>query len=376
MKVAIVCDWLTETGGAERVIKAVHELFPEAPIYTSQYRRQRAKGFEDCTVKTGWLNFLPAKVRRLVPFFRNLYFSRLNLSHYDLVISIVNAEAKAVKTGPDSLHIAYLQGPPTQYYWGLYDDYIKNPGFGKLNFLARWGLKLLVKPLRRADWRDAQKADYLLANSAYVAAEIKKYYGRQAEVLWPPVAVKSLQKLIKLGLPAKRSGFITAGRQVNWKRIDLAIKACHKLGQKLLVIGDGPEHQRLVELAKGSHQIKFLPSYNNAADIVQHFNSAKAFIFPSLEPFGITPIEALACGTPVVAFKRGGAQDFIKDGQNGLFFNQQTVGSLAKALKKLNHLTFDNQAIMKTAAAFDEANFKSRLLSIIKQYQSQNRRHG
>ncbi|MCL1876667.1 glycosyltransferase [Candidatus Saccharibacteria bacterium] len=367
-KVAIVCDWLTEIGGAERVLKAVCEIFPDAPIYTSQYRPKRAVWFRGHDVRTGWLNIFPAGLRRFMPFFRNLYFGHLDLSKYDLVISIANAEVKGVKTRSDAVHISYLQGPPTQYYWGLYDQYLKNPGFGALNFLARWGLKLLVKPLRKTDYKFAQKPDFLIANSDYVKDEIKKYYGRDAATVHPNVDVERIRELAGgLNLDSarlskdgekERNIFLIAGRQVSWKRVDLAIVACIKTGDELLVIGDGPEHKNLVKLARGHDNIKFLPKYNGAAEIVQYFRSARAFLFPSLEPFGITPIEALATGTPVIALKRGGALDFIQDGKNGVFFDEQNVDSLVAVIKKFGKMKFDSAKISMTAREFSEQNFK------------------
>ena len=230
MKVAIVVDWLTEVGGAERVLLAVHQLYPDAPIYTSQYRPRRIDWFKDADVRAGWLNILPRGLRKFMAPLRVFYFKHLDLSEYDLVISIANAEAKGVKTSPSSVHVAYLQGPPTQYYWGQYDAYIKNPGFGKLNFLARWGLKTLIKPMRKADLAEAKRPDLLIANSNYVANEIKKYYTRDSQVVYPPVDVSGLRhtKVKPVNPFGKAEFYVVTGRQVNWKRVDLAVDACIK----------------------------------------------------------------------------------------------------------------------------------------------------
>ncbi|MDR0957498.1 MAG: glycosyltransferase [Candidatus Nomurabacteria bacterium] len=368
-KVAIVCDWLTEIGGAEQVLKAVHKMFPRAPIYTSQYRPKRA-GFREADVRTGWLNILPAGWRRFMPFLRGFYFKHLDLSEYDFVISVVNAEAKGVKTRAGAVHVAYLQGPPTQYYWGLYDQYLKNPGFGKLNFLARFGLRVLVRPLRRADYKAAQKPDFLIANSNYVAEEVRKYYGREAVVVHPPVDVKKIFELVDAGGVVKkqtragsnggRAGFVIAGRQVSWKRADLAMRACIELNEPLLVIGDGPEHKKLVELARGHENIRFLPKYNGVGEIVKYFRASEGFIFPSLEPFGITPIEALATGLPVIALKKGGALDFIRDGENGVFFDEQNEESLIKAIREFKKKKFDSRAVAESAREFSRENFEKK----------------
>ncbi len=366
--VAIVCDWLTEIGGGEKVILAVHEMFPDAPIYTSQYRPKRATWFDDCDVRTGWLNWLPQWTRRFTPFLRQGYFNRLDLSEYDVVISVTGAEAKSVKTAGKygkAVHICYCHAP-TQYYWSLYDQYMDNPGFGKvLNPMVRLALKLLVRPLRKSDYKAAQRPDYFIANSSYVAAEIRKFYDRDSTIIWPGVAVDAVRD-IKKTLPAgKRQGFIISGRQVSWKRVDLAIAACIKLNKSLLVVGDGPEHAQLVEQARGHDTIRFLPRYNGVGEIVEHFANAKAFLFPSLEPFGIVPVEALAAGTPVVALRKGGALDFVTEGKNGVFFDEQTVDSMAEAISRIDAMSFDESSVSRSVTKFSESNFKKRLYELV-----------
>jgi glycosyltransferase involved in cell wall biosynthesis len=367
-RVAIVCDWLTEVGGGEKVILAVHEMFPEAPIYTSQYRPKRATWFDDCEVRTGWLNWVPQWARRFTPFLRQWYFNRLDLSDYDLVISVTGAEAKSVKTvgkHGKAIHICYCHAP-TQYYWSLYDQYMDNPGFGKfLNPIVRLALKLLVRPLRRSDYRAAQRPDYFVANSSYVAGEIKKFYGRDSTLIWPGVDVDAVGRIKKTLPTGKRQGFIISGRQVSWKRVDLAIGACIKLNKQLLVVGDGPEHTQLVEQARGHDNIRFLPRYNGVGEIVGHFAGAKAFLFPSLEPFGIVPVEALAAGTPVVALCKGGALDFVRDGKNGVFFDEQTVDSLAEAIRRIDTMSFDASSVSRSAEKFSEDNFKKQLYDLV-----------
>lgn len=367
LKVALVCDWLTEIGGGERVIRAVHEMYPDAPIYTSQYRPERATWFDSANVKTGWINALPVSLKRLIPYLRQFYFSRLDLSGYDLVISITGAEAKAVKTSPKTLHISYMHAP-TQYYWTLYDQYLENPGFGFFNPVVRLGLKLLIKPLRKADYESAQRPDLIISNSTYIKNEIKKYYGRDSEIVWPNVDVETISKLAKKEPKStKRSGFIIYGRQVSWKRMDLAIEAVIKSGEKLVVIGDGPEHERLVRLAGDNSNVEFLPRYNGIEEIVKYITSSKAYLFPSLEPFGIAPVESLAAGTPVVGLNKGGAVDFIEPGVNGVLFESQTVGSLEKAIKEFNEHSFKKVEVMKSAEKFSEKSFKESMQSIISQ---------
>ncbi len=367
-KIALVCDWLTGVGGAEKVILAVHEMYPEAPIYTSQYRPKKIDWFKSADVRTGWLDWFPAWSKRFIPFLRQGYFSRLDLSGYDVVISITGAEAKAVKTGPSTLHVSYMHAP-TQYYWTLYDQYVENPGFGVLNPLVRFFFKLLVAPLRKADYQAAQSPDVVVANSTYIQDEIKKHYGRDSQVVWPNVDVRMIAELAEKPDASKKSlnQFIIYGRQVRWKRMDIAIEAAKRTKSHLLVIGDGPEHASLVAVADGNEYVTFQPSYNSIGEIIEHIVTSQAYIFPSVEPFGIAPVEALAAGTPVIGLKQGGALDMIEPGVNGLFFEEQTVESLANAMREFVKHDFDRKVVMKSAEKFAEAEFVRKMRKTIEE---------
>ncbi len=365
-KIALVCDWLTGVGGAEKVILAVHRMYPEAPIYTSQYRPRAIDWFDEAEVRTGWLNCLPAWTKKFIPFLRQFYFSRLDLSDFDLVISITGAEAKAVRTGERTIHISYMHAP-TQYYWTLYDQYIENPGFGLLNPIARWGLRLLVGPLRKADYKSAQNPNVVIANSSYVQKEIKKHYHRDSQVVWPNVDVEKIQRVVhdKGLVSKKRHGYIIYGRQVSWKRMDIAVQACVRLGRELLVVGYGPENKRLRQLALGADNIKFLPKYNGIEEIVERITSTQAFLFPAVEPFGIAPVEALASGTPVIGLRQGGAIDIIEDGVNGVFFEEQTAESLVEAIERFEKMSLDEKVVRQSAKKFAEAEFVERFRDVI-----------
>lgn len=379
LRVALVCDWLTEIGGAEQVLLQLTKIFPDAPIYTSQYRRKSAPWFNNCDVRTGWLNIFPRCLRKFMAPLRALYFNHLRLNDYDVVISICNAECKGVKTPDSTLHIAYLQGPPTQYYWGLYDQYVENPGFGRLNWLARIGLKLLVKPMRKSDYRASQRPDILVANSNYVLEEINKYYDRDGVIIFPPVGVERMRQAadkvsvgeirkIKKDLFNGKEFYVVAGRQVNWKRFDIAVKACVKAVENLLIVGDGPERAKLVKLANNSQHIKFLPRYDGAEEIAKYFVAAKGLIFPSLEPFGIIPVEALACGLPILAYAKGGSADIVKEGINGQFFDKQTVASLTKGLQNFNVAQYKRKQIVSSANRFNESAFAASWRKLINQH--------
>lgn len=361
LKIAIVCDWLTSVGGAEQVLKAIHELFPTAPIYTSQYNPNGIDWFLDADVRTGWMQKIPSATRRLTPMLRQKYFDKLDLSEYDLVISVTGAEAKGVKTGEKTLHLSYCH-VPTQYYWQLYQTYIDNPGFGIFNPLVRFGFKTMVGPLRQGDHREAQQPDRFITISTYAAEQIKKYYQRDAEIIAPPV---KLEKFALAKCPKndrrERHGFVMTARQVSWKRHDLAIKACLETDQELTIIGEGPENRTLRQIAGDSALIKFVPRLD-ADEIAKYLWTAKGFLFPSMEPFGIAPVEALAAGCPVIAFNEGGSRDFIRDGENGVFFTEQTVDSMAAAIERFLKIDFDEKKVAASAEEFDEERFKQKIL--------------
>ena len=411
MKVAIVCDWLTNVGGAEKVLLAVHRLYPEAPIYTSKYDSVGIDWFRDADVRTGkWLQRFPTSLRRVLGPLRQWHFSHLDLSEYDLIISVTGAEAKAVKSGkwlhaqgkraknPKGIHICYCH-VPTQYYWQMYDDYVRNPGFGVLNPLVRVCFKLLVKPLRRADLRAAARPDYYVTISGYAKGAIRKYYGREAAVIHPPVEIDDFKLSMEPGTTSRSRPrpvvrkpraaganscaaalrnaasleclchpstdyYIVTSRQVNWKRIDLAVKACMMTQRKLLVVGEGPEHAKLVKIAEGSGLVEFLP-LRKKGKLAELLAGAKGYLFPSLEPFGIAPVEALAAGCPVIAFGEGGARDYVVDGKNGILFEEQTAKSLAEAILKFEKCKFDREKVARSVKDFGVERFNKEIRKFV-----------
>ena len=357
MKVAIVCDWLTGIGGAERVVLELHKMFPSAPIYTSQFDPNKIDWFKDADVRTGWLQKLPTSLKKFLPVLRAIYFSNLNLDKYDLVISSSGAEAKGIKTGKNTIHISYIHSP-THYYWSRYEDYLKNPGFGVFDWLARIGLKALVGPMRMWDKKAATRPNYLIANSNHTKNMIKKYYDRDSEVIFPPVDTERFKNSSEL----PRKGFLIAGRQTPYKRFDLAVQACTDLSIPLTVIGDGPENDNLRSIAGDT--INFVKQLNDD-DIVKYFVESKAFIFPGLDDFGIVAVESLSAGTPVIAYKDGGALDYIDAGINGVFFNDQSVESLSDALIDFQKTKFNPDNIRQSSNKFNLDSFKKNIKSFI-----------
>lgn len=355
-KVAIVHDWFLE-GGAEKVVLELHRMYPEAPIYTSYCSPAWRQKLNDKVV-TGYLQHWPfSRLRKFLPVLRQHWFEHLDFSDYDIVISSSGAEAKGVKTSGSTVHINYCHAP-THYYWNRYDEYMANPGFGILNPVARLGLKLLLAPMRRWDVKAAKRPDYMIANSTFTKDQIKKYYQREATVIHPPVDIKQY-----LNHPLKeRSGFIITGRHVPYKRFDLAIEACTKLNLPLRVLGSGPDTHRLRHLAGSSIDFK---GYVSDQEVVELLSSSEAFLFPGLDDFGIAPVAAMAAGTPVIAYKDGGALDYVEPGKTGLFFEHQSVESLVKALDDFTNHSFDSKVIQKKAAQFSPEAFQKAIKEFI-----------
>jgi glycosyltransferase involved in cell wall biosynthesis len=287
------------------------------------------------------------------------WFSHLDLSGYDLVISSSgNGEAFGVRTSEDTTHICYCHSP-THYYWRHYDQYLKKPGFGVFDPLIRLGLRLLVGPLRKWDYRAAQRVDYFIANSTHIQADIQAFYGRESSVIHPPIDIARFAD----ARAEERQGFVIAGRQVPAKHTELAVIACTKLGVPLSVIGRGPEHNNLRKLAGPT-----ITFYNNVSDeeMPQHLAGAEAFIFTSFDDFGIVPIEAMAAGTPVIALKAGGALDYITPGKTGEFFDEQTVPSLRKAIRTFNPAIYKPTTLKAHAEQFSPAVFTAKMRAFIK----------
>ncbi|HUC89169.1 MAG TPA: glycosyltransferase [Patescibacteria group bacterium] len=357
LRVAIVHDWLIG-GGAERVVYELHKMYPDAPIYTSYCTdewHQRLNG----KVVTGYLQKWPfSKLRKFVGVLRIWWFSGLDFSGYDLVISSSgNGEAFGVKTPTGTTHVCYCH-TPTHYYWRQYDQYMKHPGFGILDPLARLGLRILAGPLRRWDYKAAQRVDYFIANSSHIQADIKKYYGRDSVVMHPPVDISRFA----VAKAKPRHGFLTVGRQVPAKHTDIIVKACSQLNLPLNVIGSGPEHDKLAQMAGPT--IKFPENVSDSA-LADYFASAETFLFASYDDFGITPVEAMAAGTPVIAFKAGGALDYVEDGKTGTFFGQQTSESLGKAIKSFDSKKFSHQTIRTSSQKFSSENFQKQFQNFI-----------
>lgn len=370
-KVAIVHDWLTNMGGAENVVLAMHEAFPDAPIYTSTYNPDKMPAFKNLDVRTTYLQKLPGWLRNLhkfLPILRVKAFRALDLNEFDVILSSSSAEAKQVrKTRPDQIHICYCH-TPIRYYWSHYQEYKRDPGFGKLSWLIRLAMPILVPPLRRVDYQAAQSVDYFIANSSFIKERIKKYYHKDAAVIHPPVNVKRFT-------PARERGefYLALARHIPYKRLDLAISAANKLKLPLRVFGDGSEHDKLVAMA--GETVEFFPATpdpEEQAFLTESINTAKGYIFPAEEDFGITQVEALAGGTPVIAYGVGGARDIVTEGESGIFFDQQTTESVVEAVRRAEQIKFDPFLLHNRAKRFDKGLFITKIKFFVNQKFPQN----
>lgn len=360
MRVAIVHDWLTNLGGGERVVEALTEAYPEAPIYTSVYDPSGINLFDKKEIRSSFLQSLPmAKSRhQLYPMLRRYAFESFDLSSYDVVISSSSAEAKGVITNTNTLHVSYIH-TPTRYYWSGYQDYIDSPGLGFFSPLARAVLPKVVKNMRRWDFAAAQRADHLVANSKTVQERVSKYYKRDSQIIFPPVEVDRFNTSDN---EEDSDYYLVVSRLIPYKRVDLAVQACSELNKRLIVVGDGSELAKLRKMA--SNNVEFV---DNADDklVAELYSQCKALIFTAYEDFGIVPVEAMATGTPVITYGYGGASESVIDSQTGIFFNTQSVESLKEAISRFEQMKFSKGAIRTHAEKFSKTRFIREITDLV-----------
>jgi glycosyltransferase involved in cell wall biosynthesis len=363
MKVALVYDRINKWGGAERVLLALHNLFPKAPVFTSVYSPTKAAWAKKFEVKPSFLQKFSHAVthHELYPFLMPIAFERFNFSEYDVVISLTSEAAKGIVTKPGTVHICYVL-TPTRYLWSGYKDYFKNPA-----------LKLIATPavsyLRKWDKIAANRPDTLVAISQEVQGRIRKYYGRDSAVIYPPVELKALGTWdLGLGKDKKRKPYFLIVSRLSkftkYKRIDLAIQACNELKLPLKIVGEGNWRRELEKIAGPT--VEFIGKVDDKK-LQEYYRNCTALIFPALEDFGLTVVEAQAFGKPVIAFRGGGALETIKEGKTGLFFDNQTKESLIRALQLFTSMKFDPAESKKNASRFSQSSFKAAFLKLVHQ---------
>jgi len=341
MKVALVYDRVNKWGGAERVLLALHKIFPDAPLYTSVYNKEKAPWANVFEVKTSFLqNFPKAKTsHELYAVLMPMAFESFNFDEYDLVISVTSEAAKGIITKPKTLHICYLL-TPTRYLWSGYDDYFKKP-------LLRFFSKPAVAYLRSWDKIASQRPDEYIAISTEVKNRIKKYYGRDSGIIFPPLMMP-----VDIRSDSKTSGdyFLVVSRLTNfYKRVDLVVKACNDLKLPLKIVGEGADQKVLKSMAGPT--VEFLGNLTDEK-LSDYYRNCKALIFPGLEDFGLVMAEAQAFGKPVIAYRGGGALDIVKEGITGEFFDEQTVESLKGVLKSFDKTRYNTKLCIGNSERF------------------------
>lgn len=370
MKVAIVYDRVNKFGGAERVLLTLHKMFPKAPLYTSVYDHKNAKWAKVFPeIKTSFLQKFPfvKNNHEFFSVFMPLAFSRFNFDEYDLVISVTSEFAKNINVR--GKHICYCL-TPTRYLWSHNDEYFENK---YLRFIS----KPIIKYLKFIDKKAAKKPDEMIAISTTVQRRIKKYYKRETKIIFPPVQTinKNFKNPLLRGVqkPASREFFenfrkeknnyyLIVSRLVKYKKVDLAIEAFNELNLPLVIVGEGREERKLKKIAKKNI---YFAGFIDEEELSKYYKNAKALIFPQEEDFGITAVEAQMCGTPVIAYKAGGAIDTISK-NTGVFLTRQNKENLIEAIKKFEKTKFDKKNIKKNAERFSEKKFKQEFLELVK----------
>ena len=350
VKVAIVHDWLVSYRGGEKVLQSLLDLFPNAPIYTLFYdRNQLPDSFHNREIiYPKWLNKFRLVRKLFLPFYPAIIES-FDLSSYDVIISTSSCVAKGVIPRPGAHHVCYVHSP-MRYVWDQRFSYL--PTIRSIPGLA-FAFECMSNYLRLWDVMSTNRVDTLISNSSFVQSRIRQYYRRESQVIHPPVAVDRF-KIRQLGRP--RDYLLAAGAMVPYKRFDLAIQACERAEVRLIVAGDGPEFKNLKRHAGRYTEFVNAPSDDRLTELMQ---GAKALLFPGVEDFGIIGIEAMASGTPIIAFDQGGAKDFVVHEKTGLFFSDQSVSALVDAIERLNAVTFNEQAVSNHAMTFSAERFKS-----------------
>ncbi|VFZ37253.1 glycosyltransferase family 4 protein [Klebsiella pneumoniae] len=359
VSIGIVADWLVTYAGAERVIKEFVDLYPESSLYAIvDFLSEDARKELHCKkVQTSFIQNFPKskdKYQLYLPFMP-LAIEQLDVSSHNIIISSSHAVAKGILTGPDQLHISYVHSP-IRYAWDLQHQYLKEAGLvkGVKGNLARW----LLHKIRLWDYRTANGVDHFIANSQFIARRIKKVYGRDADVIYPPVDIG------RFTLNENKSDYyLTASRMVPYKRMDLIVEAfSHMPDKRLVVIGSGSEMEKIK--SKASKNIEIL-GYQPNSIMQEHMQNAKAFVFAAEEDFGITPVEAQACGTPVIAFGKGGSLETIRpygvEKPTGVFFDKQDISSVIQAIEKFETVsdTIEPTACRENSVRFSSERFQN-----------------
>ena len=366
MKVALIHDFLNQVGGAEKVLRVFHELFPKAPVFTITYdKSETGDVFDDMDVRTSFIQKLPFGPRRYKWYLAWMpsAIEQFDLSSFDVVLSDCSAYSKGVVTKPNTLHICYCHSP-TRYLWSdthAYTEELKQPS------IIKKGLPIILNRIRVWDRLAAERVDKFIANSQNVAERIKKYYYRESDVIYPPVEIGQFKR------PTKRGDYyLIVSRLRPYKRVDLAVEAFNALELPLKIIGTGEEDKKLRKIAKSN--IEFLGPVDDQTKS-ELLSSCLAFIHPQEEDFGIAAVEAMAAGRPVIAYQKGGALETVKAGVSGEFFADQTPWSLVDVVREFKPDRYHPEEIRKRVADFDISIFKQKIKDYVEKAYEEHQRN-
>ncbi|BCZ47101.1 glycosyl transferase [Clostridium gelidum] len=369
MRIAIVTDWLVSMGGAERTLINLLELYPDATIYTTVCNKEvLEEPLKSANIITSSLQKRKTikNHRKLFPFMPTAIES-FDLNGYDMVISWSSCVAKGVITNPSTLHVCYCHSP-MRYAWEFSYEYAAKMA-GKNKFVNKI-LNYFLTFIRVWDYASSARVDYFMTNSHNVAKRIYKHYRRKAEVIHSPVICDFFKPMDENG-----DYYLVVSRLQEYKRADIAIDACNKLGLPLIVVGTGPFEQKLKSMAGLTVKMVGCVSDN---ELREYYAKCKAFLFPGEEDYGMAPLEAMSCGRPAIAYGKGGALETIVEGKTGLFFEEQTTESLISAIKKFETIKFNKEEIRAHALKFDESVFKLQIKDFVerkyKEFQEENLR--
>lgn len=355
MKVALVYDRVNKWGGAERLLLLLHQIWPEAPLYTAVYNPQTAPWARKFKIISSFLQKFPfAKVRHEVyPYLMPVAFESFDFGEYDVVISVTSEAAKGIITKPETLHLCYCL-TPTRYLWSGYEDYFRNK---TLRFLAR----PIVAYLRTWGKIASQRPDAYLAISKNIQKRIKKYYRRDSKVIYPPVDTEKWQPIVE---DKVADYFLVVSRLVTYKKIDLVVRVFNQLNLPLKIVGVGREETKLKRMARGN--VQFLGHLTDN-QLLGYYQKCHAVIFPQEEDFGLVPLEAQSCGRPVIAYRSGGALETVIEGKTGLFFEKQREKELISAIKKSKNLKFSPQVCRTNALCFSQKIFRKEMKRLMEE---------
>lgn len=369
MRVALAHDWLNQMGGAENVLEELVGMFPGAPVFTTIYGPAlMPEAYRRWDIRPAWLNRAPAIHRHHQPYLP-LYppaVTDLDFSGFDVILSNKSGFIHGLRHTTRQLHLCYCLAP-TRYVWD-YGGYARREGFGRwlglvisplLNRLQQWDYRAAQPPPAGGSGK-VQGVDHFIAISGDIQARIKKYYGRDSVIIHPPVDTARFCPV------ARPSGdfYLVVSRLIPYKRIDLAVQACSRLGRRLIVVGEGRDRPQLEAMAGPTVEFKGRLPQTEVVELMAH---CRAFFFPGFEDFGIAPVEAQAAGRPVIALARGGALDTVIDGQTGLFFHEQTVEAVIAAIEAFERLAFDPTVARTNAERFSQARFRRELSGFVEE---------